>query len=238
MELLWFIIWVLIYNVEASLVQSYFKNIHYIRPPSLQEKSAFVETLPCILVCISAQEFFALFVQAYIYCDLGSLQTPPFFNHFIVRSHCLVSKLLSMTKAEPYSCLLLLSEYRWITISPYRITTVGSCVLELVWKVTQVRNQSGHRWNSKYNANTKDKYKYEMLLKFLTKQVTNDIPSTMWLKRNPNRFTIQKVTKVWNQSGYRWIPKYSANTNTNTNMKHCSNSKPNRSPMTFHIQCD
>ena len=81
-------------------------------------------------------------------------QTTPFFNHFIVRFHCLVSKLLSMTKAEPYSCLLLLSEYRWITISPYRITTVGSCVLELVWKVTQVRNQSGHRWNSKYNANT------------------------------------------------------------------------------------
>ena len=104
-------------------------------------------------------------------------QTTPFFNHFIVRFHCLVSKLLSMTKAEPYSCLLLLSEYRWITISPYRITTVGSCVLELVWKVTQVRNQSGHRWNSKYNANTKDKYKYEMLLKFWTKQGTNKIPN-------------------------------------------------------------
>ena len=149
-----------------SLSKASLKISIIFNPPSLWEKSASVETLPCIFVCISVQEFFALFVQAYISCDLGSLQTPPFFNHFIVRFHCLVSKLLSMTKAGPYSCLLLLSEYRWITISPYRITTVGSCVLELVWKVTQVWNQSGQQWNSKYNANTKDKYKYEMLLEF------------------------------------------------------------------------
>ena len=176
-EFLWFIIWVLIYNVEASLnatielVQSYFKDIRYIQPPLPSREISFSLNFYMYFCLYFCPGVFLHFLSKLAYpvtrdpdpCPY--LQTPPFFNHFIVRFHCLVSKLLSMTKAEPYSCLLLLSEYRWITISPYRITTVGSCVLELVWKVTQVRNQSGHRWNSKYNANTKDKYKYELLLK-------------------------------------------------------------------------
>ena len=144
----------LVLSPVLSLSKATLKISVIFNPRSLARNQLLLKLCHVFWFVFLPRSFLRFLSIAYISCDSGSLQTPPFFNHFIVRFHCLVSKLLSMTKAGPYSCLLLLSEYRWITISPYRITTVGSCVLELVWKVTQVRNQSGHRWNSKYNANT------------------------------------------------------------------------------------